>query len=72
MTVENVTENVTGLAPELRGAKNGQGATPVASAGVVGGPACAPTPGAKSSPASVLSLTDISRRHLPSAVRSGG
>ena len=45
------------------------GATPEASAGVVGGPAWAPTPGAKSSPARVLSGADISRRHLPSAVR---
>src|SRR5215207_7577484 len=64
------------------------GTTPVASAGVVGGPACAPTPGAKSSPARVaVSVVrpvvygvgwdgrdeePISRRHLPSAARSGG
>ena len=33
MTVENLTENVAGLAPELQGAKKGQGASPVASAG---------------------------------------
>ena len=33
MTVENLTENVAGLAPELQGAKKGQGVSPVASAG---------------------------------------
>jgi hypothetical protein len=55
-------------------------ALPVPGAGVVGGPAWAPTPGAKSSPARseesvvrsvvlVESGAGISRRHLPSAVR---